>query len=758
MRTVRNTSMLGRALWTALFLVASGGVAWAVTPASFTQTTEADFTRGQMKNLVVTSQGEMTLARPMEILMPNDTAPGAVAAVACNGKTVYVASAGDGTVYKIEGGKAEKFAVAPSTVTCSLLWTGKELLVGTGGKEAGIFTISDKGEVKPLWSDAKARYVWAMARDEKGNVFAATGPEAAVFAIDPAGKGQLIYQAPAKLAKNFLSLALGKDGQLYAGSDQNGLVFEINVTAKTGRIILDADEKEITALAVDARGGVYAATSDVSKVGDGAIQPSQEKTGRTETTSAPTSAPAPAPIPVPGPTTKPKKDGHKDSSSETQAPTPHAIRVVHVAPAPKAAEAPAAAPSPAPQPAGGNGVYYIRPDGLVNTVFRRPVTIQSMILHGDQLVLGTGSGKIYSVSNDGDEITLLLSTEARQVTCLADSSEGIAFGTSGKGSVGLLKTGLAKDGTFTSEALDAKQMARWGKLKFLASTPGGAKLTVSTRSGNVTEPDDATWSAWSNEQPMGDEYLAIPSPAGRFLQYRLKFTAGEKASATLRQIQAVYQVSNLAPAVSGIKVASSARGKEAFAGPSPTGDEGPKAFRLVGIQASDQNNDKLIFTIAAREVGTEAWIAIAEKLAEPRYAWDTRTVGDGTYELKVTASDSPSNPPETAMEGTRVSEPVIVDNTAPVVKPLVAKVDGTKASVTGSSADAGSQITSIQYSVDSASEWTTVLPVSGICDDKKEDFRFDVKDLKPGAHRISVKVEDSYGNVGYGTATVTVAK
>lgn len=756
-----STSTLRRTLWTTLFLAAAGGTAWAVSPASFTQTTEADFTRGQMKNLVVSSQGELMLARPMEILLPNEAAPGAVSAVAFDGKAVYAASATEGRIFRVEGGKAQPVVELPSTLICSMLWTGKELLVGTGGKGAGIYIVDDKGQNRLLWSDPKAKYVWAMARDEKGNTYAATGAEACAFVIDPAGKGQMLYQAPAKLAKNLLSLAIGREGQVFAGSDMNGLVFEINPAAKTGRIILDADEKEVTALAVDAGGGVYAATSDVTKAGDGVIQPSQEKTGRSEAASATSApAPAPAPVPVPGPTTKPKKDAQKDTAGEVRAASPMAPRIIRVVSAPKeSGEAPTAAPAaPVPQPAGGNGVYYIRPDGLVNAVFRRPVTIQSMILHNGQLILGTGnSGKIYAVSTNGDEITLLLNTEAKQVTCLAASENAIVFGTSGKGSVGLLKSGLAKEGTFTSEVLDAKQMARWGKLKFLACTPEGARLTVSTRTGNVAEPDDATWSAWSAEQPMGSEYLAIASPAGRFMQYRLKF-AGVKASPSLRQIQAVYQVSNLPPVVSGIKVAPSVRGKEAFTAPPAGPEEGSKPFRLVAIQAADQNNDKLQLTIAAREVGTEAWITIAEKLAEPRFAWDTRTTGDGTYELKVTASDLPSNPPESALEGTRVSEPFVVDNTAPVVKPLTVKVDGAKLSVSSSAADAGSQITSIQYSLDSASEWTSVLPAGGMCDDKKEDFSFEIKDLKPGAHRVAVKVEDSFGNVGYASASVTVAK
>ena len=791
-------------------VLAMVSAAAAVTPASFLHTTEADFSRGQMKSVVATSLGELTLSRQVQVLMPHESAPAVVSSLAVADKAVYAGSGAHGVIYRVEGGKSAKFAETPSSLVSSLLWTGKELLAGTGGKEAGIYRVDDKGAVKRLWTEAKVKYVWAMVRDEKGRLYAATGPEATVFAVDPDGKAQALYQADAKLAKNFLCLALGKDGLLYAGTDQSGLVFEINAATKTGRIILDADEKEVSSLLADGRGGLYAATSEAAKASpEGTVAPSPDKTGRsdgptTTTTPAPKPATAPAkePAPATSPATKPASGSEKPTSTPTAgteagktAPTtssgggkspkgtvsPDEIAALLAARSAAAAPSPAAritrvvrppegetvAPTPAGPPTGtGNAVYYIRPDGLVNTIFRRPVTILSMVLYEGKLILGTGNGgKVYSVATDGDEIAQIADTDARQVTALAVGEAGIVFGTANKGSVGLLQKGFAKEGTFTSDAMDARQMAKWGNMKFAASVPAGGKLTVCTRSGNVAEPEDKTWSQWSKEQPVEDGgFLPISSPAGRFLQYRLKFASADQAAPSLRQAQIIYQVGNLAPQIAAVQVMATVRGKEAAAmgaAPPPSGGqepEGPKLFRWVLIRASDFNNDRLSYTVAYREVGTQTWITVAEKLAEPRYIWDTRTVGDGTYELRATVSDSPSNPPESALEASRISDPVLVDNTPPVVKALGAKADGTKASVSGSAADASSQITSIHYSVDSATEWVAVLPKDGICDDKKEDFDFEVKDLKPGSHRIAVKVEDAYGNVGYGSVTVTVAK
>ena len=82
---------------------------------------------------------------------------------------------------------------------------------------------------------------------------------------------------------------------------------------------------------------------------------------------------------------------------------------------------------------------------------------------------------------------------------------------------------------------------------------------------------------------------------------------------------------------------------------------GPKVYRHVMIRAGDGNQDGLSFDIECRRLDHQAWVKIVKKLAEPRFIWDTRTLGDGAYELRITASDSPNNPPGQALTAVRLA-------------------------------------------------------------------------------------------------------
>jgi hypothetical protein len=228
-------------------------------------------------------------------------------------------------------------------------------------------------------------------------------------------------------------------------------------------------------------------------------------------------------------------------------------------------------------------------------------------------------------------------------------------------------------------------------------------------------------------------------------------SAEDFAVAVVDEIEMIYQVGNLAPTISSFSVRATAKG--------PDGgrkDEGPRVYRAIAFKAEDGNDDKLSYVIEFRQVPSTNWIEIAKDLAEPKYTWDTRTVGDGTYELRVTASDAPSNPPAAALKAVRLSGRVVVDNTPPVVTDLSVYADKGVYHVSGRVTDAGSRVAGISYSLDSQDKWTAVLPADGIADSPDEAFHFDLKDLEPGSHRLAVKALDEYNNAGYATATVTV--
>ena len=251
--------------FTAISVLLFAGVVFAVTPAVWQHNTEADFSEGEFDLTVVTSLGQIRLSGEVKILMPAASAPPVVSAVAVADEVIYAASGTDPVIYKIADGEAEKFAEVPGAMVATLLRTGKKLLAGTGGKDAGIYVIDKKGRPKPLWTDPKVKYVWAIVPGPKGSFYAATGPEAKVFSVSSDGEGQVIYQA-GKLAKNILCLARSQEGLLYAGTDEKGLVIEIDPVAESSRVLLDADEKEIAAIIPDGAGGLYVGTSDAAGV------------------------------------------------------------------------------------------------------------------------------------------------------------------------------------------------------------------------------------------------------------------------------------------------------------------------------------------------------------------------------------------------------------------------------------------------------------------------------------------------------------
>ncbi|MBS3734672.1 MAG: hypothetical protein KGY99_07075 [Phycisphaerae bacterium] len=771
-------------VWATLGMVC--GTVLGVSPQQWQHTTAADFAEGELNAVMATSRGELRLAPRLEVLLPAEDAPPAVAAVAAGPDALYAGAGTCTKVYRVTDGEAALLAEPPGTMIGTLLWTDGGVLAGTCGDQAGVYRIDREGDVTELWRDESVLYVWAIVPRADGGLYAATGPEGKVFAINAAGRGSTVYAA-GELADNVLCLVAGDNGLLYAGTDTNGLVVAIDPAKKSGRVVLDADEDEVAALVPAGAGGLYAATSDAAKV-DAAPRPDRPYETSPDGDMPPGPPEAP---PVAAPSSRSADAGE---APQPRAPSPADPEDrAHTADADEAAadsspdgdvdddvsaESPRLGP-PTTAPAErsdvplrpparvmrggapgsqGNAVYYIHADGLVETVFRRPVVILAMIRLDDRLLLGTGDkGQIFAVTPAGDEVAQLADTDAAQVTALAAGSDGQAyFATANRGSLGRIAPEIAEAGTFTSPVLDAEQLARWGTVRVRHAISDGSTLTVATRSGNVAEPDERTWSDWSVPRPVKDEFVAIASPAARFLQYRLSLKAGKGAGPMVRGVELLYQVGNLAPAVASVVVQASSGPDDNGPGSDGGGATAPRVFRVVQIEATDANGDTLEYAVHFRRAGTDRWIKAADELTRAQYVWDSRTVPDGQYEMRVTASDAPANTPAAALSSARISERFEVDNTRPVIGQLAARVADGTVTVRGRVQDASSRLTALHYAVDSASEWMLLAPADGICDDADETFTFELTDLEPGLHRIAVRGADLYGNVTHGTVAVTI--
>jgi hypothetical protein len=276
----------------------------------------------------------------------------------------------------------------------------------------------------------------------------------------------------------------------------------------------------------------------------------------------------------------------------------------------------------------------------------------------------------------------------------------------------------------------------------------------------VKDADSPGWSKWTDDVDA-TEYMKIASPSARFLQYRLTFTTHDPSKTSLvDHVDVAYQIPNLAPVVKSIKIgtetAQAEAGQQESSGTAATPAAGhagdsAKAAAGTGVQtitwdSSDPNNDTLMYTLYFRLDQDGPWILLKGKVKEMTYEWDTRTVADGQYQVKVVASDATSNPPGNGKTASRVSDYFIVDNTPPTITDLDCKVLGDVVNISLQAADKTSTVANVEYTLDSGDEWQSVLPVGGIFDSPSEEVKFSLKGLTVGGHQATIRATDSRGN------------
>ena len=158
------------------------------------------------------------------------------------------------------------------------------------------------------------------------------------------------------------------------------------------------------------------------------------------------------------------------------------------------------------------------------------------------------------------------------------------------------------------------------------------------------------------------------------------------------------------------------------------------------------------------------WKLLKDKLDQKFYSWDTTTLPDGAYYLKIVATDAPSNPPAAALKTERESERFEVDNTPPVIERLEATSPRHVAATPAPSIvakftahDSASSIDRAQYSLDGG-DWTLLAPAGNVSDAPSENYEFTLGSLAPGEHTIAVRAYDRFENVGSAKTTFNVTE
>ena len=395
------------------------------------------------------------------------------------------------------------------------------------------------------------------------------------------------------------------------------------------------------------------------------------------------------------------------------------------------------------------------------------------------LLVGTGTkGKLFRLSGDPVNAVLVTRVPAQQAIMLVRAADRTYIATANPGMLMAVSSTRATRGTYESDVKDARLVSTWGVIAWRATAPAGSKVELFTRAGNTRTPDEA-WSEWAGPYANGDG-SPITSPKARYFQWRAVLTGSASASPTLTSVSSAYLPRNIRPQVVLITVhppgvvfqkpfssgeteiaGLDEEAQERRAGSSlPGGSGAPALGRRIfqkGLQtfqwkADDDNNDELSYDVFYRREGDTTWRALKTDLRETLLVWDTSSVPNGTYVLKVSASDRRVNPADTALAGELESSSFEVDNVSPTVQLGAIRRDGTRFLITAEVRDADSAVTRVEYSLD-AQRWQTTFPRDGILDGRQESFELRLEADASG-RTLVVRATDALGNVGTGQIQV----
>ncbi|HOO57395.1 MAG TPA: hypothetical protein PLN69_11265 [bacterium] len=736
-----------------MLLFAAGAI--ANTTSFWTQAGVPQFYQGEFDGTALTDEGSIVLGRKMDTVFES-TEP-YIWDIAADGKGFLWAGSGNKAIlYKIgeQPGEVEEAAILPGSGISSVA-VDKYNNVYAAVFPGGAIHVVRPGKKAEVFARVPANYVWDMKFDEKGDLYCVTGAGAGAFRIDWQGNVKTLYMSG---ERHFLSMFI-RDGYLYTGTSPGGLILRIDISeAEKGP--KDAVKNILSIMENDSEAGFdkpadkrIAVIVDLEENEAYRILPWSDGwflVAANFDQAAPQGQPSP-----------PVSMSRIEPLSFPLPPSPTT-----------------------PQGAQPSRLYLVNDDGQTRKVLEipDPYILSLCPLDDDRVLVATGNeGRIYTLDIKKDDATLQ-ELPAMQVLATHRSGDRLWLSTGNPGVVFSPANGLVETGSFTSSINDASTPAVYGNLDAIMRMPPETSVSFKTRTGNTPDPNDGTWSAWS--APAGVVPMKVSSPAGRYIQFMTEMQpspVGE--SPEVREVKIFYLTANQSPEIldTMIQPAPAARkptkpqaqgnggppqpavqqggngnGQQRKASQAPANNSYAN-FMVGTITASndvsvnwiafDPDQDELRFKLEFRRIPSIVWSVLEEEFYEAEYAWNTESVPDGRYEIRITASDENSNTAERTLSAQVITEPFIIDHSRPVVYVTEILSKNGVVEFTGIAQDATSVLADIEYSIDGLA-WKKIFPEDSIFDSNTEYFEFNVELDDDDTHTMLIRATDFVGNVG----------
>lgn len=693
--------------------------------------------------------------------------------------TLWAGSSVQGKLFHIrQDGTVTPIATLPERYLVALCEDSKGNIYAGAGGGGKVYKVpagyqpkdADRTDALPPFVTTGGDYVTALAVDPQDNLYVGTGNEGILYRITPEGKSAVLYDAK---ENSITALALDRSGNVYAGTGPRGLLYRIAPDG-TATVVYDRASSFYTGIRLVNDGTLFATTVNAAYH----IYPSQINSSQTASSQSDPSHTGRS-VPLAG---KPMPERSLPPSS-----VPALVQPLDN---PRDVDFLTLALLPDNSIAIGTGnigeIYTSRPNSKENSdnnqggVGNGPTVSASQgvfesVIHDCKLISRWGTIRTVALLPDGTRLRVetrtgnvaepdvtwsrwetpldlgkgdarILSPAARfiqyrLILTASPSGEGVATGSPGTPTPALREVALSylpRNQAPRVAFLTPQGGERWAKtqnIRWAGNDPDNDTLTYELfystdgatwqpLSVNSSKPGGATAPGNSNT-PSGPPATRSPQPATQAGANTLEETArllaaqGNVPDAIKNQIlESVRQRQQQNRAKSA--------GGDAIVTEVESGTDTTPSAKLAGGATSN----------ASGGFGQR----------NSSRAFDTSSLPDGTYWLKVVASDIASNPTDPQVTQV-ISEPFMIVNTLPVLSLVGSPVVTAEGHVivTGVATQKLISITAVQYRVDGG-EWLSATPKDGLFDSTQERFSLTTVPLSAGKHTLEIVAFNAANN------------